>query len=178
MSCKENLLKREVIYKGKIINVYNDTITFAGLEKQSNREIVEHNGGVCAVVKTKNNKIKFVKQFRYAVNEDLLELPAGKIEKGEDPDYTIAREIEEEVGISANKIIKIGKIYPTPGYCTEVLHLYYVDDYEECETRFDENEYLDEFEYTYQEAIEMIENGTIVDAKTICLLLRVREKFI
>lgn len=177
MSCKESLVKREVIYNGKIINVYNDVVSLESKNMTSYREIVEHNGGVCAVVRTKENKIKFVKQFRYAFNEEVLELPAGKIEKGENPDYTIAREIEEEVGVTANEIIKIGKMYSSPGFCTEVIHLYYVEDYQECEKHFDDDEDLDDFEYSYSECLEMIENGQIVDAKTICLLLRVKEKF-
>ena len=178
MSCKENLVKREIIYQGKIMNVYNDVVLLEKKEITSYREIVEHNGGVCAVVKTNDNKIKFVKQFRYAFGEEVLELPAGKIEKGEDPDLAIAREIEEEVGVRAHKIIKIGKMYPSPGYCTEIIHLYYVDDYEDCDIHFDDDEDLDSYEYTYQEALDLIENGQIVDAKTICLLLRVRDKFI
>ena len=177
MSCKECLVKRDIIYKGKIINVYNDVVSLENKNMTSYREIVEHNGGVCAVVRTKDDKIKFVKQFRYAFNEEVLELPAGKIEKGEDPYYTIAREIEEEVGVSAKEIIKVGKMYSSPGFCTEVIHLYYVEDYTECDKHFDDDEDLDSFEFTYSEALKMIENGQIVDAKTICLLLRVKEKF-
>lgn len=178
MSCKENLIKRDIIYNGKIINVYNDVVSIENKNITSYREIVEHNGGVCAVIKTKDNKIKFVRQYRYAFGEFLLELPAGKIEKGEDPDLAIAREVEEEVGVSANKIIKVGRMYPSPGYCTEIIYLYYVDDYDDCEKHFDIDEDLDLFEYTYQEALELIENGKIVDAKTICLLLRLRNKFL
>lgn len=178
MSCKENLVKRDIIYNGKIINVYNDVVSIENKNITSYREIVEHNGGVCAVIKTKDNKIKFVRQYRYAFGEFLLELPAGKIEKGEDPDLAIAREVEEEVGVSANKIIKVGRMYPSPGYCTEIIYLYYVDDYDDCEKHFDIDEDLDLFEYTYQEALELIENGKIVDAKTICLLLRLRNKFL
>ena len=177
MSCKESLVKREVIYNGKIINVYKDVVSLENKNITSLREIVEHNGGVCAVVKTKDNKIKFVKQYRYAFLEEVLELPAGKIEKGEDPDYTIAREIEEEVGVSANKIIKIGKMYPSPGFSTEIIHLYYVDDYVECEKHFDDDEDLDSYEFTYSQCLDMINSGEIVDAKTICLLLMVKEKF-
>lgn len=178
MSCKENLVKRDIIYNGKIINIYNDVVSIENKNITSYREIVEHNGGVCAVIKTKDNKIKFVRQYRYAFGEFLLELPAGKIEKGEDPDLAIAREVEEEVGVSANKIIKVGRMYPSPGYCTEIIYLYYVDDYDDCEKHFDIDEDLDLFEYTYQEALELIENGKIVDAKTICLLLRLRNKFL
>lgn len=177
MSCKEKLVKRDEIYNGKIIKVYNDVVSFEGIDKTAYREVVSHNGGVCAVVRTKDNKIKFVRQFRYPFLDELIELPAGKIDEGETADDAIYREIVEEVGVKSKNIQKIGVMYPSPGYCNEIIHLYYVDEYELSETNFDEFEFLDIEEYSYFEALEMIEKGIIVDAKTICLLLRVREKF-
>ena len=178
MAKKEFLVKRDVIYNGKIINVYNDLIKIEGTEVESRREIVNHNGGVCAVVKTKDNKIKFVRQYRYAFSEFTLEVPAGKIERGESADYTIIRELEEEVGAKVNSIEKVAVIYPSPGFSQEVLHLYYTSDYDECEKHFDFDEDLDSFEFTYEEALEKIKNGEIKDAKTICVILMVRDKFL
>lgn len=178
MAKKEFLVKRDVIYNGKIINVYNDLIKIEGTEITSNREIVNHNGGVCAVVKTKEGKIKFVRQFRYAFNEFTIEVPAGKIERGEGPDYTILRELEEEVGVKAKSIKKIGILYPSPGFSQEVLHLYYTDDYDEVKSHFDYDEDLDSFELTYSEALKKIEDGEIVDAKTVAIILRVRDYFL
>lgn len=178
MASREIQNKRTVIYEGKVIRVYCDDITIVDSGILAKREIINHYGGVTAILRTHENKIKFVKQYRYAFSEELLELPAGKIEKGEDPDYTIVRELEEEVGCRANKIEKIGVFYPTPGYSNEIIHLYYCDDYEECNHHFDVDEDLDEFEYTYEEALKMIECGEIVDGKSICLLLRCKDKFL
>ena len=177
MAKKETLVKREVIYNGRIINVYNDLIKMEGTDITSFREIVDHNGGVCAVVKTKDNKIKFVRQFRYAFLENTIEVPAGKIERGENPDYTILRELEEEVGVKVKSIKKIAVIYPSPGFSKEIIHLYFTDDYEECAQHFDFDEDLDSFELTYAEAVEKIQNGEIKDAKTICIILMVNDYF-
>ena len=174
----ETLIKREVVYEGKVINVYNDLVKIEGTDIESKREIINHNGGVCAVVKTKDNKIKFVRQYRYAFSEFTIEVPAGKIERGESPDYTIIRELEEEVGVKVNSIEKIAVIYSSPGCFQEKLHLYYTDDYEICPQHFDFDEDLDEFELSYEEAVEKINNGEIKDAKTICIILMVRDKFI
>lgn len=178
MASREIQNKRTVIYEGKVIRVYLDDITIEDSNILAKREIVNHYGGVTAILRTHDNKIKFVKQFRYPYQTELLELPAGKIEKGENPDYTILRELEEEVGCHALEIEKIGVFYPTPGYSNEIIHLYYCDKYEECNKHFDFDEDLDEYEYTYEEALKMIESGEIVDGKTVCLLLRCRSKFL
>ena len=178
MAKKETLIKRDVIYNGKIINVYNDLIKIEGTNITSNREIVNHNGGVCAVVKTKEGKIKFVRQYRYAFSEFTIEVPAGKIERGEEADYTIIRELEEEVGVKVNSIEKVAVIYPSPGFSQEILHLYYTDSYEKTSQHFDFDEDLDTFELTYEEVLSKISSGEIKDAKTICVILMVRDKFI
>src|SRR5574344_1489375 len=178
MAYIEKTIKSELIYKGRVITVYKDEVQIEEKNINSTREVVIHNGGVCAVCKTKENKIKFVRQYRYPFKEVLLELPAGKIEKGEKPDETIIREVEEEVGAIPNNITYIGRMYCSPGFSSEIIYLYYVSDYNECETHFDPDEELDIYEYSYEEALQMIESGEIVDAKTICLLLRVRDYFI
>lgn len=176
----EKTKNSQLIYKGKIIKVLLDDISIDinGIEVHSKREIVVHNGGVCALVKTKSDRIKFVKQYRYAFKQEVLELPAGKIEIGENPDCTIVREVEEEVGIIPKSIEKMGYLYSSPGFCTEIIHLYYIDDYDEAKIKFDFDEYLEEYEYTYDQALEMIRNGEIVDAKTVCLILKCQDKFI
>ena len=178
MAKSESLVKREIIYNGRIINVYKDLIKIDGTNVESTREIVNHNGGVCAVVKTKDNKIKFVRQYRYAFSEFTLEVPAGKIERGEEADATIIRELEEEVGAKVNSIEKIAVIYPSPGFSQEILHLYYTDDYTDTRKHFDFDEDLDEFEFSYEEALSKIKNGEIKDAKTICVILMCRDKFL
>ena len=178
MAKRETRIKRDVIYNGRVIDVFCDTVQIEGTDITSTREIIGHNGGVCAVVKTKDNKIKFVRQYRYAFSEFTIEVPAGKIEKGEDPDTTIIRELEEEVGVKVKSIKKIATIYSSPGCFQEKLHLYYTDDYDLVTKHFDFDEDLDEFELTYEEALNKINNGEIKDAKTICVLLMVRSCFI
>ena len=172
----EKTIKSNVIYKGKIITVYKDDVY---VDKNGGintiREVVHHNGGVVGLVKTKDNKIKFVSQFRYPLKKEIIELPAGKIEIGEDPLETIHRELQEEVGVYANKIEFVGKMYVSPGYCDEAIHMYYVDDYNETEKCFDEDEQLNIFEVDINKAYEMIDKGEIIDAKTFCLLMMKKE---
>ena len=175
----EKQIDTKVVYKGYIINVTLDNISIENNGKTviSKREIVHHNGGVCALVKLKNGKIPFVKQFRYAFQDALLELPAGKIEKGEDPLKTIIREVEEEIGIVPKKVISMGKIFVSPGISDEVLHLYYIDDYDITCQSFDDDEFLDVIEYDYDEIVKMIEEGLVCDAKTVTLVLKCNKYF-
>ena len=175
----EKTINSNLIYKGKVITVYKDDVL---VEKnggiKSIREVVHHNGGVVGLVKTKNRKVKFVSQYRYVLKENIVELPAGKIEIGEDPKETIYRELIEEVGVKANNIEYVGKMFVSPGYCDEAIYMYYVDDYEDAEQSFDEDENLDVFEVEVEEAFKMIENGKLIDAKTVCLLLMKKEELL
>jgi len=175
----EKTINSSLIYKGKVITIYKDDVL---VEKNgginSIREVVHHNGGVVGLVKTKDRKIKFVRQYRYVLKEKIIELPAGKIEIDEDPDVTIYRELIEEVGVKSNKMEYLGKMYVSPGYCDEAIHMYYVDDYEDAEQDFDEDEDLDVVEIDVEEAFEMIKQGKIVDAKTVCLLLLKKEELL
>ena len=183
----EKQISSKVVYKGYIINVTVDDISIEPNEADransaqkviyAKREIVHHNGGVCCLIKLKNGKIPFVKQFRYAFKDAILELPAGKIEKGEDPLSTIIREAEEEIGIIPKEVISMGKIYVSPGISDEVLYLYYIEDYDMSKQSFDEDEFLEVIEYSYDEAIELINNETICDAKTVSLLLKCQKYF-
>jgi len=169
----EKKIKSRIIYQGKVIHVKCDDVVLENGIK-TKREIVEHRGGVCCLVKTKENKILFVSQFRYALAEDVLELPAGKREAGEDPLTTIKRELKEEVGIIADEIIECGYIYPTPGYSSKKIYLYYVEEYREGEQEFDSDENLILHEIPIKQAYEMINDGRIKDAKTICLLMNAK----
>ena len=173
----ERKINSELIYDGKIIKVLKDEVFVEkGEGIKSMREVVKHNGGAVGLVLTKDNKIKFVKQYRYAIGDYLLELPAGKLEIGENPKDAIYRELQEEVGVKANKIETIASTYVSPGYCTEMIHMYYVEDYEETETNFDECEDLDLIELDVNEAYKLAEEGKILDAKTLCLMMMVKDK--
>ncbi len=171
----EKKTKSRIIYQGKVIHVKCDDVVLENGIK-TKREIVEHRGGVCCLVKTKENKILFVSQFRYAFGEDVLELPAGKREINEDPLTTMKRELKEEVGVIADKILECGYILPTPGYSNEKIYLYYVDEYQVGEQEFDSDENLMIHEIPVEQAYEMVKDGRITDAKTICLLMKCQNK--
>lgn len=163
---------RQEIYQGKVIHVVKDTVTLDD-NSETLREIVYHNGGVCIALKH-NGKYFLVKQYRYAQEKEMLELPAGKIEKGEKPDEAILRESIEETGYSAKNIVKLGYVVPTCGYSSERIYLYYgeADEYKGQDLDIDER--LNAFEYSLKEIKEMINNGTVDDAKTIALIYKIQ----
>ena len=164
----EKQLNREKIYDGKIIRVYKDSVE---LDDGSStfREVVEHNGGVCIALE-KDGYFYMVSQYRYALGKQMLEFPAGKIEKGEDPDDAILREVIEETGYEADGIIKFGSIIPTCGYCTERIHLYYAKAGKKVGQHLDIDERIDLEKHTLKQIRDMILKGEIDDAKTIALM--------
>ena len=172
MDLFEKTLEKNYVYEGKIINVCRDTVSLPN-GKTSIREKVEHNGGVCVAPITDNNELIFVRQFRYAYGKVLLELPAGKLEKGEDPFEAGKRELEEETGQVAGKYYDLGEFYPTPGYCAEIIHLYAASSLTATEMHLDEDEFLNVELIPIDKALEMVMNGEIPDGKTQTLILRV-----
>ena len=161
-------MNRKVVYSGKIVNLVVDDIMIKGKEKV--REVVQHPGGVGILAEVAPGMIPLVRQHRYPVNRDVLEIPAGKIDPGERPEETAARELEEETGYRPLKIEPAFNYYPTPGYCDELLHIYYVSSVEKTRTRFDEDEDLEMETYTLEDAISMIREGGIKDGKTIAAI--------
>ena len=172
----EKTLKKNLIYKGKILDLYcDDVVCHNG--NITKREIIHHNGGVC-ILGFKDNKVILVRQYRYALGKDFLELPAGKIEKGEDPDKAAYREFEEETGLKPIKLTKLGKIVPTCGYSDEIISLYVVNESEESHRDLDVDEDIDLVYLPLEEVEEKIDNGEIIDAKTIALIYHFRRHLI
>ncbi len=169
MNFEEKTLKKEYIYKGKILNLRKDQILLPNGETAL-REIVEHTGG-SAIYCEMDGKILLVKQFRYPYKKVIYEIPAGKINLGEDPKETAIRELEEEGGIKAKKITKIFEVYPTPGYTEEIIHLYRADDIEKTSMHLDDDEFLTGEWIDKNTVIQMINSGEIKDAKTIIAVL-------
>lgn len=162
------------IFSGKIINVHTDKITLVdGTEAQ--REVVDHPGGVAIVGLTENNEVLMVRQFRYPYKETIYEIPAGKLEKGEDPREAAIREFREECGAVAEKFEPLGEIYPTPGYCGEIIRLFYAADLTFGEQELDEDEYLEVIKMPFSECVAKIMSGEIKDAKTIVGILKLKE---
>ena len=168
MDFKEKQIKSDLIYNGKVVKLYVDDVKCPN-NNLSKREIIKHNGGVC-ILAIIDNKVILEKQYRYAYDEVLYELPAGKLEENENPYDAAIREFEEETGYKANTLIDYGKMYPTCGYSNEIIHMYVAKDIVKTQRHLDEDEFI-EIEYIeLDKVIDMINKGVIKDAKTICLI--------
>jgi len=167
------LLKRKNIYQGKVFNTVVDDVEYPS-GKKSVREVAQHPGGSVALAVFPDKTILMIRQHRYPLGQFIWELPAGKLEKGEDPLACAKREMEEETGYTAAKWDKITTIYTSPGFCNEELHLYLAREL----TALSGGRRLEEGELTmtlhivpYAEVKEKIFSGEIRDAKTICAIL-------
>ena len=170
MKKEEKTIKHNVVYDGIIISVNcDDVLSSKGLPVK--REIVHHKGGVC-ILATQEDKIVFVKQFRYAYGEELFELPAGKLEKGEDSYSAGLRELEEEVGLKAESLTSLGCMYPSCGYTNEIIYLYKANNVIKVDRHLDVDEDIDVYYFTIDEVLKMISENIIKDAKTICLVFK------
>ena len=170
---EEKTLSVKNIFDGRIIHVHVDDITLSN-GKPGYREVVEHPGGVCIAALTDKNELLFGKQFRYPFKEVTLELPAGKLEKGEEPFVTAQRELKEETGCTGRDWVPMGKMYPSPGILREVDWLFFCRvDTESKELELDEDEFIEPERIPIERAVEMAMNGEIPDAKTQLLVLKV-----
>ena len=167
----EKPVKQETVYEGKIIRVRKDD-ALAANGNPVVREVVEHNGGVCVAALTQENELLFVRQFRYPYQEILLELPAGKREKTESPLECGKRELQEETGAIGSGYLSLGQLYPTPGYCNEIIHLYLCRVDSVGSTNPDEDEFLTVEKIPLERAVEMVLNHEIPDAKTQVAVLK------
>ncbi|MFO7445219.1 MAG: NUDIX hydrolase [Ignavibacteriaceae bacterium] len=160
--------KSEVLFKGKMIDLQVDLIEY----KSGNtgvREVAVHPGGAVVVPVTKEGKIVLVSQFRYPLKKIMLELPAGKLDAGENPVVCAKRELEEETGFKSDSIEKLGKVHTSPGFCNEVLHLYIARNLVAGNHNREEGELgMEVFEFSFDEIDRKIKKGEITDAKTIC----------
>lgn len=171
MNFEETQLSSEVVYDGKIMTVQSDRVRIAD-GKESFREVVRHSGGVVILAFKDEETILLVKQFRYPIAQTVFELPAGKLEIGENPDYACKRELEEETGYKAKNWKSLGYINTSPGFCDEKLYLYEARDLEFVGEHPDEGEIIKAFEYKLSDVKKMIVEGEINDAKTICAIMR------
>lgn len=168
---EEKTLSSKTVYSGKIFEITDDEIVLSdGLKRH--REIIHHPGGVVICAQKDNGSILLVKQYRYAVKSLQTELPAGRLEKGEDPLEAAKRELREETGYLAKNWESLGYIFTTFGICDEKLYLFKASDLTFDTPDPDEGEILDYFELPLDEVYNLIKNGTINDAKTICALMR------
>ena len=170
----EKFINRKEIYNGKIIHVVCDDVQIDD-GSFSKREVAYHNGGVCIGLKH-NDKYFMVKQYRYATGKEMLEFPAGKIEKGENPDDAILREAHEETGYTAKNVVRLGSMIPTCGYSSEIIYLYSGIADEHLGQALDVDERINVYEYSLQEIRQMIIEGKIDDGKTIALMYHLENR--
>ncbi len=172
MKFEEKTIRCNEIYNGRILSLHVDDIELPNGEKAV-REIVEHSGGVCVAAITDDNELYFVRQYRYPYKKVLLELPAGKLEKGEDPLKAGMRELEEECGVIAEKVIPMGTVYPTVAYCSEIIHLFAAKGLTATAQNLDKDEFLSFEKISIEKAAEMVMHGEISDSKTAVLVLKI-----
>lgn len=166
---QERKLSSEMKFDGKLIKVTYDVAEVNG--KEAWREVVHHPGASAVVAIDEDNRIIMEKQFRYALNDYLLEIPAGKLDAGEDPLVCAKRELEEETGIVASEWISLGTIATSPGFCNEVIHLYVAKGLSKGEIHWDEDEYVEVERYTFDELLQRIKEEKIKDSKSLSTLL-------
>ena len=165
MDLTEKTRKQTDIYNGRIIHVRVDDVELPD-GRPAKREVVDHPGGVCIAALTDKQELLFVEQFRYPYKEVVLELPAGKLEYGEDPLEAGKRELREETGAAASEYRSLGELYPSPGYCGEIIHLYLATGLAFSAQDPDDDEFFELRRIPLTEAYGMVMRNEIADAKT------------
>lgn len=166
---KHELKKSESIYKGKILDI---SVDYFELDdgREVPIEIIHHNGGACIVPLFDDGRIGLVRQWRYVLDRYSLEIPAGRIELGDSPEATAARELEEEFGYRADSFTKLSEFYVAPGYCREKIHLFLAKGLEQSSQNLDEDEEIEIVTLGLEEAMSKVHCGEIDDAKSIIAL--------
>lgn len=168
---KSSLKSSDIIHQGPLIALRKDIIKDP-MGKDHHYDIVEHPGACVMIPVADDGKLHLVKQWRRAAGQILLELPAGTLEKNEEPIYCAQRELQEEIGYRANKLTPLGGFYTAPGFCDEYLHLFLAEELEESVLPGDDSEKIDQVTLSFDEALKYIDNGKITDAKTILGIYR------
>ncbi len=167
---KETQLSTEQIYKGTLLDVRRDEITLPN-GKTSAREYIKHPGAACIIPVLPDGNIALIKQYRYPVQSEMIELPAGKLDPGEKPEACAKRELEEEIGYSAGKLTFICNIHPAIGFASEKMWIYLAEDLVKTVENTDHDEFLVLMPTHLDDAIKMVWDGKITDVKTIIGLL-------
>ena len=173
MKLTETKISRKDIFSGRVFNIHVDTVRLPN-DAVSTREVVEHYGGVGVLALDDDNNILMVQQFRYGAGDVFLEIPAGKLERGEDPAECGIRELREETGMNAGEYELLAKMYPTPAYCSECIYIYLARGLTPAAggQNLDEGEFLQVKRIPSDKALEMCMNGEITDAKTLVAVFR------
>ena len=175
MELTERMVSSRTIFEGKIVKV---TLDQAELPNGSlaAREVVYHPGGVAVLALDEENRVPLVRQFRYPIQRELLELPAGKLDHGPEEDRLLGarRELSEETGLEAEEWIYLGSMLVSPGFCDEELHMYLARGLHQVGQHLDEDEFLNVEYRSFDELVRQVMDGTITDAKTVAATLKVK----
>lgn len=167
----EAMLESKEIFNGRVIRVTLDKVQLED-GTTSTREVVHHHGGACVLPVDADGNVTMVRQFRYALGEELWELPAGKLEAGEDPFEAAKRELSEECGLTADTYTELGVVYPTVGYDSERIYLWAAEGLHIVGQHLDAGEFLDVVKMPFAQALGLVMDGTIRDSKTQVALLK------
>lgn len=173
MELTEKTISSEKIFDGRILHIRRDTVELPD-GSRSAREVVDHPGGVCVLALDDEGQVLLVRQFRYPYEKVLTEIPAGKLEYGEDPEKAALRELKEETGAVPGKFQSLGELYPSPGYCGEIIRMYLAQELTFGEAALDEDEFLNVERMPFGELAELVLAGEIRDAKTIAAVLKTK----
>lgn len=171
---KEKCISAEYAFRGKIINVRVEQVQVQNGHTAA-REIVEHCGGVCVIAVGAQGESYLVKQYRRPLDDFILELPAGKLEQGEDSLEGAKRELREETGFTAEEFVYLGADYVSPGYCTEKIYVYLALGLKAGEAQPDGDEFVEVYSYPLDTLVDMVMDGTLYDAKTVIGILKAKK---
>lgn len=171
MDFTEKTIATREIYKGRIVHLVEDTVVLPD-GREAGRELILHNGGVGVIAIDEEKNVLMVSQYRKPYDEMVLEVPAGKLEKGEDPLTAGLRELAEETGYKAEKVTYLGKYYPTPGYCSEIISLYLAEGLSYVGQNLDPGEFVVVEKIPLSKLVDMVMNNEIPDAKTAIAILK------
>ncbi len=171
MELKEEMVSQQTVYEGIIVNVRRDKARLLD-GRITNREVVEHPGGVAVFALDEENRVTLVRQFRYPMGETVLELPAGKLEPGEDPREGALRELAEETGLEPKTFLSMGESFSSPGIFAEKIHLFFARDLVRGNGHPDDGEFLEVLQVPYDQVLDMVRRGEIKDGKTLAGILK------
>lgn len=171
MEFKEEMVSQETVYEGVIVNVRRDKARLMD-GRITNREVVEHPGGVAVFAMDDQGRVALVRQYRYPMGEETLELPAGKLEPGEDPRDSGLRELAEETGLVPGTFEDMGCLYSSPGILAEQIYLYFAKDLTQGPTHPDDGEFVETVWLPYQDLVDKARRGEIKDGKTLVGILK------
>ena len=170
INLKENKISSKIIYQGCLLDVRRDEVRLPN-GTTSIREWIKHPGAVCIIPRLPDNKIALIRQYRYPLQQEMIELPAGKLDKNEIPENCAMRELEEEIGYRAEKLTFLTNIHPAIGFADEVMGLYLAENLVKTASNQDEDEFLELIPTPLEKAVKMVWDGVITDVKTIIGIL-------